>query len=127
MAFAHKSTEKLALHKALLFLGDVFNSNKDEDTADTLYNVALEGFTHMDVHCSQAQCMLHLGDLANRQGHTSEAIALWKAAQPLFERSLQAKNVAQIDSRLAAVEQAHQKALVKLTTLHAPVQLLQQV
>jgi hypothetical protein len=51
---AYKSKEKLELHKALLFLGDVFLATKDDETATNLYMVALEGFTHMDIHCSRA-------------------------------------------------------------------------
>jgi hypothetical protein len=125
LVHAYKSKDKLALHKALLFSGDVFLSNKDEDTTHNLYTVALEGFTFMDVHHGRAQCMLHLGDLANERGDISKAFELWKTAQPLFELSLQAKDVAQIDSRLAAVAEAHQKA--QLTTFHAPVQVLQQL
>ncbi|KAJ7302385.1 hypothetical protein DFH08DRAFT_826711 [Mycena albidolilacea] len=121
---AHKSKSKLGLHKGLLFLGDVFIAHNDEETAMNLYMVALEGFTHMDVHYSRAQCMLRLGDLANKQGNTSAAIGQWKAAQLLLEQSLQAKDVAQIDSRLATIEKAHQKALVELGTLHAPGQFL---
>ncbi|KAF8125381.1 hypothetical protein K438DRAFT_1892098 [Mycena galopus ATCC 62051] len=77
----------------------------------------------MDVHHSRAQCMLHLGDLASKHGHTSEAITFWEAARPLFERASQTKDVAQIDSRLATWEKDHHKALAKLETLDAPVQL----
>jgi tetratricopeptide (TPR) repeat protein len=104
LAFAQKSKEKSALHKALLFLGDVFRSNNDEGTAHNLFTVALEGFTYMDIHLSRAQCMIRLGDLANSWGEISEATELWKAARPLFQRSLQAKDVVAIDTRLAAVE-----------------------
>jgi hypothetical protein len=78
-AHAQKSKEKLALNKALLFLGDVFISAKDEDTADSLFTVALEGFTYMDVHHSRAQCMLRLGDLANSREDHSKATELWRA------------------------------------------------
>jgi hypothetical protein len=114
---AYKSKDKLELHKALLFLGDMFLATKDDEMATNLYIVALDGFTHMDIHRSQAQCMVHLGDLANKQGHTSKAIGFWTTACPLFERSLQAKDVAQIDVRLST---AHQKSLLQLTTLSAP-------
>ncbi|KAF8137889.1 hypothetical protein K438DRAFT_1786238 [Mycena galopus ATCC 62051] len=55
---AHKSKSKLTLHKALLFLGDMFIIHNDEHTATNLYQVALVGFTQMDVHHSRAQCML---------------------------------------------------------------------
>ncbi|KAJ7923488.1 hypothetical protein B0H13DRAFT_1864869 [Mycena leptocephala] len=101
LAFAKKSNQKLALHRALLFLGDLYLSKKDEDTAESLFTVALEGFTHMDVHHSRAQCMLRLGDVANTRGETSKALEHWKAARPLFERCLQTKDVAHIDDRLA--------------------------
>ncbi|KAJ7797980.1 hypothetical protein B0H14DRAFT_3546462 [Mycena olivaceomarginata] len=42
LGYAYKTKEKLGLHKALLFLGDVFISNEDEDTAQNLWVVALE-------------------------------------------------------------------------------------
>jgi hypothetical protein len=121
---AYKYKDKLELHKALLFLGDVFLASKDDETATNLYVVALEGFTHMDVYRSRAQCMVRLGDLANEQGHTSKAIGFWTTARPLFEQSLQAKDVAQIDVRLLAVDKAHLTSLLQLTTLRAPDQSL---
>jgi hypothetical protein len=114
---AYKSKDKVALHKALLFLGDVFLATKYDETATNLYIVALEGFTHMDIHHSRAQCMVHLGDLASKQGHTSKAINFWTAARPLFERSLQVKDVAQIDARLSTVDKTHQKSFLQLPTL----------
>ncbi|KAJ7744306.1 hypothetical protein B0H14DRAFT_2637294 [Mycena olivaceomarginata] len=105
------------------FWGDVFVAHKDEETATNLYMVALEGFTYMDVHQSRAECMMRLGDLAEGQGHTSEAISHWKAARPLFEQSLQAKDVAHIDTTLLAVEKAQQKALLELEDLNVPADL----
>ncbi|KAF8217545.1 hypothetical protein K438DRAFT_2036995 [Mycena galopus ATCC 62051] len=123
LASATKLRAKLDLHKALLFLGDAFIANHDENSAANLYHVALAGFTQMDVHHSRAQCMLRLGDLSSKHGCTSDAIAFWEAARPLFERASQTKDVAQIDSRLATWEKDHHKPLVKLETLHAPVQL----
>ncbi|KAF8206106.1 hypothetical protein K438DRAFT_1756827 [Mycena galopus ATCC 62051] len=85
-------------------------ANKDEDTATSLYQVSLEGFTSLDVHHCRAQCMIRLGDLANNRGCASVAIILWKAARPLFEQSLQTKDVAQIDSRIVVAESAHHQA-----------------
>jgi hypothetical protein len=114
---AYKTRDKLALHKALLFLGDVFLATKDDETATNLYIVALEGFAHMDIHCSRAQCMVRLGDLANKQSHTLKAIGFWMIARPLLEQSFQAKDVAQIDVRLSTVDKAHQRSLLQLTTL----------
>jgi hypothetical protein len=100
----------LAAHKALLFLGDVFSSQGDDDTAH-LFMVALEGFVYMDVHHSRAQCLLRLGDLASRKQNFSSAKELWEEARPLFERSSQATDVAQIDHRLSDLER-NQKMLV---------------
>jgi tetratricopeptide (TPR) repeat protein len=117
LGYAHKSKEKLALHKALLYLGDVFLAMEEEDTAQTLFSVAFDGFTYMDIHRSRGECMLRLGDLANKRGDLMGATELWRAAQPLFERSLQVKGVKQIDTRLANVEEAHQQALSHLATL----------
>jgi hypothetical protein len=65
--------------------------------------------------------MIRLGDLANEQGHTSKAVSLWQTARPLFEQSLQAIDVAQIDVRLSAAEKRDPEAL---TTLNAPDQWL---
>ncbi|KAJ7838033.1 hypothetical protein B0H14DRAFT_3141268 [Mycena olivaceomarginata] len=121
LGYAYRTKDNLAIHKALLCLGDVFIVNTDGKTAENLYILALEGFTQMDVHRSRAQCMIRLGDLANKQGHTSKAISLWQTARPLFERSLQAADVAQIDVRLSAAEKHDQEAL---TTLTAPDQWL---
>ncbi|KAF8207505.1 hypothetical protein K438DRAFT_1755545 [Mycena galopus ATCC 62051] len=124
LGYAYKLKQTLALHKAFLFLGDVFIANEDEKTATSLYQVALEGFTYMGVHQSRAQCMLRLGDLANNKGHISEAMSFWKAARPLFERSSQAKDMAQIDMRLATAKKTDQKALAQPEPLHAPVKMV---
>jgi tetratricopeptide (TPR) repeat protein len=104
LVHAYQLKEKLALHKGLLFLGDVFILTKDDETAHSLFTAALMGFTHMDIHHSRAQCMLRLGDLAKKQGDLSRAVEFWKESRPLFERSVQAKDIAQIDARLGAVE-----------------------
>ncbi|KAJ7100462.1 hypothetical protein C8R44DRAFT_747510 [Mycena epipterygia] len=102
LAQAHKTQEKLAVHKALRFIGDVLLSERDEHTAHNLFVVALEGFTCMDVHHSRADCMLRLGDIAKHRGQLVKAVDHWKMARPLFERSSQEKDMAQIDIRLAS-------------------------
>ncbi|KAJ7214138.1 hypothetical protein C8J57DRAFT_1538629 [Mycena rebaudengoi] len=127
LGHAWKSKDKLALSKALLSLGDMFTSIHDDATAHNLFAVALEGITYMDVHCSRAQCMLRLGDLAKKRGEISTAIEFWKSARRLFERSLQVKDMAQINLRLGDAEEAYQDALTMLAALHPPVQLLDQL
>ncbi|KAF7328215.1 hypothetical protein MVEN_02561200 [Mycena venus] len=92
-----KYKENLGIYKALQFLGDIFLAQADEETAVSLFIIALEGFTFMDVHHSRAECMLRLGDTSMGHGDLLKAVELWETAKPLFERSSQAKQVADID------------------------------
>ncbi|KAJ7457771.1 hypothetical protein FB451DRAFT_1372421 [Mycena latifolia] len=98
-----KLAKKLETHKALQLVGDVFLAHGDQQTAMSLWVVALAGFTQMDIHCSRAECMLRLGDLSKLQGDVMKAGALWKTAHPLFERSSQGKQMADIEERLAGI------------------------
>jgi TolA-binding protein len=97
--------EKLGIHKALQFLGDVFLAQDDDQKAISFLTVALEGFIWMDVHRSAAECMLQLGDISMKHGDFLKAPKLWETARPLFERSSQMKQVEHIDERLAAVSE----------------------
>ncbi|KAJ7921869.1 hypothetical protein B0H13DRAFT_1866294 [Mycena leptocephala] len=97
-----KSQRSLGVYKALQSLGDVFMEN-DTDTATSLLNVALDGFTQLDVHHSRAECMLQLGDMARGHGDLQKAVKLWETARPLFERSSQTKQVEKIDEKLVGV------------------------
>ncbi|KAJ7434997.1 hypothetical protein FB451DRAFT_1465774 [Mycena latifolia] len=125
LGYAKKLGDKIALHQALLFLGDLFQAEGDHATSISLFTVALEGFTWMDIHRSRAECMLRLGDLAKGHGEVSRALEHWKAARPLFERSSQGKQVTQIDQRLAAtpndVLEETTDSLSRLRKLNAPI------
>ncbi|KAJ7467660.1 hypothetical protein FB451DRAFT_1369314 [Mycena latifolia] len=103
LGYAEKLGDRIALHRALQFLGDVFQAEGDHATSISLFTVALEGFTWMDIHRSRAECMLQLGDLAKGEGDMLKAIDLWKTARPLFEHSSQGKQITQIDERLATI------------------------
>ncbi|KAJ7767782.1 hypothetical protein B0H16DRAFT_1520739, partial [Mycena metata] len=100
LAFAQTVKARLALHKALLFMGDFLLASHEEETAETLFTIALQGFTFMDVHFSRAQCMMRLGELASRNGDLVKAAELWTSARPLFKCSSQLNEVAQIDSKI---------------------------
>ncbi|KAJ7461947.1 hypothetical protein FB451DRAFT_1267323 [Mycena latifolia] len=118
-----KSKQKLEIHKALQFLGDVYLADGDQQTAISLFDIALEGFTKMDVHRSRAECMLRLGDIAEANEDLSKAGELWTTARPLFERSSQVKQVGHIDERLARVRnisEDHPEPMVQLLALNAP-------
>jgi hypothetical protein len=116
--------EKLGIYKAFQFLGDVFLLQNNEHTAIDLFTVALEGFTQMDVHCSRAECMLHLGDIFKGHGDLLKTVEFWGAARPLFERSSQAKQVENIDGRLVSVGGhalgQHKDNLAHLAELNEP-------
>ncbi|KAJ6486261.1 hypothetical protein DFH09DRAFT_1291617 [Mycena vulgaris] len=120
LAYTQKYQSKLGFHKALQFMGHIFMTQGDEDTAHSLFIVALEGFTFMDVQHSRAQCMLRLGDISKGRGNLKEAVELWKRARPLFERSLQTNEITHIDTRLAPAKEEisnNHSVLVKLGTL----------
>ncbi|KAJ7032102.1 hypothetical protein C8F04DRAFT_1235566 [Mycena alexandri] len=118
-----KVKERLAIHKALQFLGDIFLRENDEVTAISLFTLALEGFTQMDVHRSRAECMIRLGDICKKNGDLLKALELWETARPLFERSSQVKRVQDIDERLGGigeeVKEQHRLNLAQLLELNA--------
>ncbi|KAJ7482568.1 hypothetical protein FB451DRAFT_1442001 [Mycena latifolia] len=117
-----KLKQKLEIHKALQFLGDVCLAAGDQQTAVSLFTVALEAFTKMDVHRSRAECMLRLGDILELHGDISKAEKLWITARPLFERSSQTKQVGHIDERLARMShllEHHLEPIVQLSALKA--------
>jgi tetratricopeptide (TPR) repeat protein len=119
-----KRKEKLGIYKALQFLGDLFLSQEDKHTAISLFTVALEGFTEMDVHRSRAECMLRFGDISMRHSDLLKAVEFWERARPLFEHSSQAKQVQHINERLAGISEdmleQHQNNLARLAELTAP-------
>jgi tetratricopeptide (TPR) repeat protein len=119
-----RQKEKLGIYKALQFMGDAFFAQDDRHTAITLFAVALDGFTQMDVHRSRAECMLRLGDISKGQGDLLNAVEHWETARPLFEQSSQAKQVENIDQRLVDlgedVLEQHRKNLAHLAELNAP-------
>jgi hypothetical protein len=101
----------------------MFLMQNDEDTAISLFTVALEGFTYMDVHRSRAECMLRLGDILKSHSDMLKAIELWTTARSLFERSSQAKQVQCVDERLAAIGsdvlEQHKENISHLAKLNA--------
>jgi tetratricopeptide (TPR) repeat protein len=103
LVHALKLKAKLQVYKALQFWGQMFLTHKEEYTAISLFTVALQAFTYMDVHQSRAECMLRLGDIANRCGDVPKAVELWESARPLFEISSQTKEVQCVDERLSHV------------------------
>ncbi|KAJ7899886.1 hypothetical protein B0H13DRAFT_1883602 [Mycena leptocephala] len=73
-----KRKDKVGIYKALLSFGDIFLAQHD---VTSLFTVALEGFTQMDIHRSRAECMLRLGDIS--MGH-GDPVEFWEVARPLI-------------------------------------------
>ncbi|KAJ7797394.1 hypothetical protein B0H14DRAFT_3157506 [Mycena olivaceomarginata] len=119
-----KLKAKLQVYKALQFMGQMFLTHKDENTAVSLFTVALVGFTYMDVHQSRADCMIRLGDISSRRGDLLKAVELWESARPLFERSSQVKEVQYVDERLSHVGSNvldhHRENIAHLVRLDVP-------
>ncbi|KAJ7711081.1 hypothetical protein B0H14DRAFT_2645936 [Mycena olivaceomarginata] len=99
---AWKSKDKLALNKALLFLGDISQPFPLSPWKDLP--------TWMFIAAEHNACCVS-GILQKKEGNLNSY------------RVLEAKDIAQIDFRLGGVEEAHQDALTTLTALHPPVQL----
>ncbi|KAJ7015851.1 hypothetical protein C8F04DRAFT_1204948 [Mycena alexandri] len=124
LAHSLKQKERLRTYKALQFTGDIFLQENDEATAISLFTLALEGFTQMDVHRSRAECMIQLGDISEKNGDLLKTVELWEMARPLFQRSSQTKQIQAIDERMSRVDkdakEQHQKNLAHLVELSVP-------
>jgi hypothetical protein len=122
LAHSVKSRQKLVIHKALQFMGDLALAQDDKDTAINLFTVALDGFTDMDVHHGRAECILRLGDIFKQHNDLSKVTEYWTISRPLFEWFSQGKQVEKFDQRLASVKQdiLEQHNLDGLTALNAP-------
>jgi tetratricopeptide (TPR) repeat protein len=100
LAFAQTGGNTIAIYHALRCLGDIFLAQHDDGTALSLFQVAFDGFTAMDIYRSKGVCALRMGDIFHRQGNEQKAVELWKIARPLFVRSSQFQDVARIDGRI---------------------------
>ncbi|KAJ7056432.1 hypothetical protein C8F01DRAFT_1257700 [Mycena amicta] len=103
LAHVLKSEETLAILKALQYLGDIFLAQGDAATAGSLYRVALDGFTRMDVHRGRAECLMKLGDIAIEERDLVNAESLWKDALPLLQTSSQEKTLEGVRARLERI------------------------
>jgi hypothetical protein len=117
---------KLPVHQALQSLGEVFTHQGEDEEALSILTIALEGFTWMGVHQGGAECMQTIGDIHFRHGELSKAFSFFTEARPLFELSLQAKALVEVDARLTELErrqEADLRTLSELSVTTAPLQL----
>jgi hypothetical protein len=106
LSLALKYRDKRHTMQAFRCLGQIFSAQGDDETALSLFNVALDGFTFMDIHRWRADCMVRIADILNSRGEVMKAVVLWKAARPLFEMSSQLKDIIKLDAKLVEVDSA---------------------
>jgi hypothetical protein len=106
LSLALKSRDKRHTMQAFRCLGQIFFAEGDDETALSLFYVALDGFTCMDIHHWRADCMVQIANILNSHGEVMKAVGLWKAARPLFKRSSQMKDINKLDAKLAEVDSA---------------------
>jgi tetratricopeptide (TPR) repeat protein len=104
LGLALRCKDKVYTMQAFRCLGKVFTAQQDDETALSLFAVALNGFTFMDIHRWRAECMVEIADIWDRRGEVMKSAGLWKEARVLFERSSQIKDIAQINAKLEAVD-----------------------
>ncbi|KAJ7732221.1 hypothetical protein DFH07DRAFT_990938 [Mycena maculata] len=100
LALAGILKDRVYMFHALRCLGDVYTLSDDDETALALFQSALQGATEMDIHRLRGESMVGIGDIMLRRGEPGEAQAMWKAAHPLFVRSSQIAEAAEVDVRL---------------------------
>jgi hypothetical protein len=130
LSLALKCKDKRQAMQALRCLGQISSAQGDNKTALALFNVALDGFTFMDVHHWRADCMVRIADILNGRGEVMNAVGLWKDARPLFKRSSQMKDITRIDAKLAEIDPAvlaeYEEQLQRLSELNLPGSLLEE-
>ncbi|KAJ7624067.1 hypothetical protein DFH06DRAFT_756454 [Mycena polygramma] len=104
LAFGRRIKDKLAQIHALRCLGKVFLAHEDHYTASSLFHLALEEFTFMDVHRWRADCMVHVARIHESHGEIQKSIELWMSAIPLFKRSSQRTDAMLLEAKLPAVD-----------------------
>jgi hypothetical protein len=122
LGLALKCKDKRQTMQAFRCLGQIFSDKGDDETALSLFTVALDGFTFMDVHRWRADCMVRMADILKNCGEVMKAVELWTTARPLFERSSQMKHILKIDGKLAEIDPAvlveYEEQLQQLSELH---------
>ncbi|KAJ7204161.1 hypothetical protein GGX14DRAFT_698881 [Mycena pura] len=85
LGFALSSRSRLSTMKALKCLGQIAAADGDTATAMSLFRVALDGFTFMDIHQERADCMMRMSEIHLATGEALRAKELFEAAEPLFD------------------------------------------
>ncbi|KAJ7279591.1 hypothetical protein C8J57DRAFT_1221245 [Mycena rebaudengoi] len=129
-SLALQCKDKCQAMQAFRCFGQIFFAEGDDEIALSLFNVALDGFTFMDIHCWRADCMVRIANILNSRGEVMKAVGLWKSARPLFEKSSQMKDIINLDAKLAEVDSAvlaqYEEKLQHPSELYVPASVLEE-
>ncbi|KAF7318974.1 AAA domain-containing protein [Mycena chlorophos] len=104
LAHVRRFDDTLKITDALRCFGDIFLMENDVETATTLFQLALDGFTRMDVHREKAVCLSRLATIWRDQGDVVKAREHWVQAKALYERSSQLEQADVVDGFLKALD-----------------------
>jgi hypothetical protein len=104
LGFTMRTKNNLSLVKALRCLGQIVAVEGDQATALSLFQVALDQFTAMDVHSWRADCMVRIAKILAGRGEILEGKELLRSARPLFDRCMQKDKVMAADDQLVLLD-----------------------
>ncbi|KAJ7858637.1 hypothetical protein B0H14DRAFT_3135413 [Mycena olivaceomarginata] len=87
LAYGKTTANVSAVAWALRLLGDIFREDKDDETSGSLFQLALEEFTRMDIYRGKAECLLRLGEIAQKRGEHTVAKHYSLEARNMFRKS----------------------------------------
>ncbi|KAJ7153424.1 hypothetical protein C8R43DRAFT_1106678 [Mycena crocata] len=87
LAYGKSTANPSTIGWALRLLGDIFLKAGDDETSSTLFQVALEEFTRMDIYLGKAQSLRRLAEIAERRGECTVAAEQLSEARCMFLKS----------------------------------------
>ncbi|KAF7326674.1 AAA domain-containing protein [Mycena venus] len=87
LAYGRTTSNPSVVAWAFRLLGDIFREEADEKTSESLFQLALEEFTRMDIYQGRAQCLLRLGENAQKRGEHSRVKDYSSEARKMFFKS----------------------------------------
>jgi hypothetical protein len=119
LAFGMTKMNRVTTTKALRCIGDLLVIDRDNDTALSLFMVALDSFTFMDIHRDRADCMIRMAAIFEQRTEIRKTVDLLQRAHPLYERSSQEKEIIKIDTKLRAMAAVPQDNETHFRDLHS--------
>ncbi|KAF7369826.1 MYND-type domain-containing protein [Mycena venus] len=97
LAYGRTAANLSVVAWAFRLLGDIFREEADEETSGSLFQLALEEFTRMDIYQGRAQCLLRLANIARKRGEHIVATEYLSEAKEMFLKSGMAAEAKKIE------------------------------